>query len=133
VKNRHLYILPERLAICRLAPNQAIPPEITLSPFFSITRTDEELSIVVPEEWIPNSCQRSEMGWRYFKVQGPLDFTLVGILSSLTTLLAQEGISVFAISTYDTDYLLVKESELEKSQRILSANGYEISGHILIK
>lgn len=93
--------------------------------FVSTTRTAEELSIVCPQIQVPAVMKRKE-GWRCLKVRGPLDFSLTGILASLTTPLAKAGISVFAISTYDTDYLLVKEENLEKAIEILVKKGHRV-------
>lgn len=118
-----LTILPERLAICRLPPEEAIPERPPQARFWSVTRTTEELSIVLPEESLPRGWQ-AETGWRGLKVQGPLDFDLPGVLASLVEPLAAAGVSIFAISTYDTDYILVREKDLEKAKRVLLASGH---------
>ena len=118
-----LSILPTRLAVCRLGKSQPIPPWATNGGFFSVTRTDDELSIVCEEAHIPPGVQ-VERGWRGLKVEGPLDFSLTGILAGLAGTLANAGISLFAISTYDTDYVLVKEPDLEKTIGALSQAGY---------
>ena len=123
VKNLSLTILPERLAICRLPPDAAIPECPPQARFWSVTRTTEELSIVLPEESVSPGWQ-AETGWRGLKVQGPLDFDLTGILASLVEPLAGAGVSIFAISTYDTDYILVREKDLEKAKQVLMANGH---------
>lgn len=115
-----LSVLSDRFAICRLDPSQPIPTWSSTSPFFSISKTSEELSIVCLENCIPEGI-KSEKGWRAFKVAGPLDFSLTGILASLSKPLAEGGISIFAISTFDTDYLLVKQENLPKSIEILSS------------
>jgi hypothetical protein len=90
---------------------------------FSITRTNEELSIVCAEALVPPGVQ-VESGWRGLKVAGPLDFALTGILAELSGALARAGISLFAISTYDTDYILVKEKDLEQTVETLLRAGY---------
>jgi len=123
VKNLSLTILPERLAICRLPLDAAIPECPPQARFWSVTRTTEELSIVLPEESVSPGWQ-AETGWRGLKVQGPLDFDLTGILASLVEPLAGAGVSIFAISTYDTDYILVREKDLEKAKRVLLASGH---------
>ena len=123
VKNLSLTILPERLAICRLPLDAAIPECPPQARFWSVTRTTEELSIVLPEESVSPGWQ-AETGWRGLKVQGPLDFDLTGILASLVEPLAGAGVSIFAISTYDTDYILVREKDLEKAKRVLMASGH---------
>jgi hypothetical protein len=113
-----LILLPDRFAICRLAPGTAIPPWATASNIFSITRTSDELSIVCLQSLVPDEV-RSEADWRCFRVAGMMDFTQVGILASLVGPLADAGISVFAISTFDTDYLLVKQATLESATAVL--------------
>jgi hypothetical protein len=120
-----LFVLPETLAICRLDKEAPIPEWTLRGGFFSVTRTRKELSVVCPQIQVPAEIKREE-GWRCLKVEGPLDFSLTGILASLTTPLAKEGISVFAISTYDTDYLLVKEENLEKAIEILVKKGHRV-------
>jgi hypothetical protein len=117
-----LTILPGRLAVCRLAPDAAVPSWVN-GPLTAITRTPEELSIVCAQERVPPGIQ-AEAGWRALKVAGPLDFGLTGILASLAGPLAAAGISIFALSTYDTDYLLVKEENLEQAERTLRAAGH---------
>jgi len=122
---QRLILLPGVLAICRLEATASIPEWATLCPFWSMTRTEEELSLVCPETNVPQEVKR-ETGWRALKVEGPLDFSLTGILASLTAPLATGKISVFAVSTYDTDYLLVKDEQLEKAVQALREDGYEI-------
>lgn len=120
-----LAILPETLAICRLEPHATIPTWTTASTFFSVTQTEDELSIVCPERNVPAGI-RCERGWRALKVAGPLDFSLVGILAAIAAPLAEAGISIFALSTYDTDYVLVKEEGLERAVDVLSNSGHHI-------
>jgi enamine deaminase RidA (YjgF/YER057c/UK114 family) len=115
-----LTALPEPLAICRLAPTERVPSwalELHES-FSSITRTREELSIVCPEEAVPPDVE-AETGWRALVVPGPIPFEQTGVLASIAAPLAAAGISLFAISTYDTDYVLVRE--LERALEILKA------------
>jgi uncharacterized protein len=120
-----LLVLPERLAVCRLAPDASLPAPAARACFWSVTRTEDELSVVLPEGMAPSSCQM-EAGWRCFKVVGPLDFDLTGVLASLATSLAEAGISIFAISTYDTDYILVKEENLGRAAQTLQARGHTV-------
>ena len=120
-----LSILPETLVICQMDKDARIPDWLLASTFYSITKTAEELSVVCPQTNVPEGIKRDE-GWRCLKVEGPLDFSAAGILASLTMPLAKEGISVFAMSTYNTDYLLVKERHLEKAVQILSQNEHRI-------
>jgi hypothetical protein len=123
VKNLELSVLPQQFGICRLDPDDLIPDWLSCHPFWSVTRTDEELSIVLPEESVPAGW-KAEKGWRCLKVHGPLDFSLTGILASLSAPLAEAGISIFAISTHDTDYVLVRAEELNKAKIVLSESGH---------
>lgn len=113
-----LSVMEEALGVCRMQASEAIPQWAQKGKFFSITRTEDELSIVCDEENIPREVT-VERGWRCLKVEGPLDFSLTGILSSLAGPLAAAKVSIFAISTYDTDYLLVKRENLEKAKEVL--------------
>lgn len=122
-----LRVLPERLAVCRLASDAPLPAPGTCTCFWSVTRTEEELSVVLPEDMAPSNCQ-VEAGWRCLKVIGPLDLSLTGILASLATSLAEAGIPIFAISTYDTDYILVKEENLERAAQALQKGGHTVIG-----
>ncbi|MCK5430181.1 MAG: ACT domain-containing protein, partial [Anaerolineales bacterium] len=104
----NIHILPGLFAVCRL-PAQAPSPEWAQSDeLLAFTRTRDEFSIVCAEEQIPANVT-AERGWRILKVVGPLDFSLVGVLASLAVPLADAGVSIFALSTYDTDYILVKD------------------------
>lgn len=118
-----LQIVPGRFSIHRLTPDEALPAAALASPLFSMTRTDEELSIVCAEE-ISLDSFRCEAGWSGIKVVGPLDFGLTGILADLSGLLAEAGISLFAISTFDTDYILVKSDQLASAVASLTAGGH---------
>ena len=120
-----LSALPEPFGICRLPRESDFPVWATASSFFSITRTSEELSVVCAEEVISEGTT-SEKGWWCLKVHGPLDFSSTGILSSLLRPLARANISVFALSTYDTDYLLVKERDLDHAKAVLLEEGHNI-------
>jgi len=112
--------MKEMLGVARLGTAEKIPEWAQKGGFFSITKTQEELSIVCEDNLIPNEV-KAERGWCCFKVQGPLDFGLTGILSSLASPLAAAKVSIFAISTYDTDYLLVKKENFEKAKEVLGA------------
>ncbi len=122
-----LRIRPEVLAVARLEAEAPWPAWALDSPFAALTRTGEELSLVVPIQRVPPNV-RSEGPWRALQVVGPLDFALVGILAELTRTLAEARISLFALSTFDTDYLLVKEAAFEAACRALAAAGHEILG-----
>lgn len=118
-KKLTLYILPEKFGICHLAANSPIPPWTTSGEFFSITRTDQELSIVYPQEKIPGGVL-VEKDWRALRVEGVVDgIYAVGIIASLSEPLAKAGISIFNISTYETNYILVEEKNLAKAKEIL--------------
>ena len=123
--NLTLTLLPDNYSICRLDPEADIPPWALAEDFFSITRTREELSLVCSQEVVPAGVQ-SETGWRCIMVEGPLGFSITGILASLTTSLAEVGISIFAISTFDTDYLLVKADNLERAVLKLKEAGHHV-------
>lgn len=122
----HLTILPVRLAVCRLPATVTLPDWARQSSFWSITRTPDELSLVVPDEHLPDGVT-AERDWSALKVQGPLDFSLTGILAALTAPLAEAGIPLFALSTYDTDYLLVRTNTLAVAVAVLERTGYTIS------
>ncbi|MDE3090317.1 MAG: ACT domain-containing protein [Chloroflexota bacterium] len=122
----NLSILPGAFAICRLDADAPIPSWVTTRDFVSITRTRDELSIVCVQRDVPDGVQ-GERGWRALRVETKLDFALTGILASLAAPLADAGISIFAISTFDTDYLLVKETDLPRVVQVLSAAGHKIN------
>ena len=120
-----LSILPDRLAICRLPPESAVPAPPAGGGLWSVTRTADELSVVLSEaarlpDW------QAETGWRAFRVDGTLDFGLTGIMASLATPLAGASVSLFALSTWDTDYILVREGDLEKAKAALAAGGHTV-------
>jgi hypothetical protein len=125
--NLTLSILPDVFAICRLAPDATIPGWATAGRFLSITRTHDELSIVCLQNDVPTGIH-CEPGWRCLKVEGPLALMLIGILASLTSTLAEAGINLFAVSTYDTDYLLVQEHNLDRAVQALAGAGHRIEG-----
>ncbi len=102
-----------------------MPPWLPGSEFLSITRTPQELSIVCAEEHVPDDVQ-AQRGFRPLRVDGPLDFSLVGILARISTALALHGISIFVISTFDTDYVLVREDQLAPSREALSQAGIRL-------
>ena len=93
---------------------------------FFFAKTPDELSLVCLSEDVPDNAVKVDTGWKAFRVEGTLDFALVGILSNITQALAARGISIFAVSTYDTDYILVKEARVEEARAALAESGYEI-------
>jgi hypothetical protein len=120
-----LALLSDSFAVCRLRADENIPNWALSGSFCSLTRTPDELSIVCSQELVPEGVQ-AVRGWRSLKVEGKLDFTLVGILSSLTSSLAHVGIVVFVISTYDTDYIFVKGSDLDRAVAALRNAGHDV-------
>jgi hypothetical protein len=123
----NLILLANRLAVCRLDGDAPTPDWAMRQGFFSITRTEEELSVVCPEVLVPERI-RAERGWRALRIAGVLDLSQVGVLASLASPLAGAGISLFALSTYDTDYLLVKEHDLTRAVEVLVAAGHPVQG-----
>jgi hypothetical protein len=121
----NLEVVPGAFAVTKLAAGAPIPEWATRGIFTSVTRTSEELSIVCPEEYVPEEVS-SERGWKCVRVAGQLDFAIVGVLASLVQPLANAGIAVFVISTFDTDYLLVKAVDFEGSVQVLSAAGHRV-------
>lgn len=117
-----LEILTGTFAILRLDANERAP-EWAIGEFVSITRTRDELSIVCPEENVPHDFQR-ESSWRCLRIVGRLDFSIVGVIASLTRVLATANISVFVVSTFDTDYLLVKDCDLEEAAESIRSAGH---------
>ena len=120
-----LTLLPQRFAISRLAADAPIPEWATQDPFFSITRTGDELSVVSELSRVAVDVQ-SQPGWRVLKVHGPFVFSEIGVLSALATPLAEAKISLFAISTFDTDYLLVASETLSAAITALERAGHTI-------
>jgi hypothetical protein len=120
-----LSVLPDLYAVCKLPSNAPIPEWATSAAFTSITRTGDELSIVCEQSLVPEGV-RYECGWRCLRVRGMLDFSMIGVVKALVTPLADVCVSVFVVSTFDTDYLLVKMHDLEKGVAALRASGHEI-------
>ena len=113
--------LPDALTVCKLArPEDA---DVSKDLFF-LSRTDEEISLVCRTEDTPENTLAREDGWRAFRIQGVLDFSLIGILSGLSAILAENGIGIFAVSTYNTDYILVKKENFDRAMMVLSDAGY---------
>lgn len=97
------------------------------SEYSFIGKTDEEKSLVCITSDIPSNVIHRDDGWKAFRIQGILDFSLIGILSEIATILADNGISIFAISTYNTDYVLIKKENYQKGLEVLKSSGYEIT------
>ena len=116
-----LKLLPDAMTVCKLRSTAAI--DLSREWYF-IGRTDEELSLVCRTDDTPGDTLERSDGWRGFRIQGILDFSLTGILSKLSAILAAQKIGIFAVSTYNTDYILVKAADLEKAVRALEDAGY---------
>ncbi len=116
---------PGRYAVARLDPS-APPPPSSPAGFWSVTRTSDELSVVGLEDAVPQS-KPTERGFRLLKVGGPLDFALTGVLAEIAGALAQADVSIFVLSTYDTDYVLVREDDLGVAVRALADRGHTVS------
>jgi hypothetical protein len=121
-RSLQLELLAGTLAVCRLDPDSPLPSWAAGS-FVSLTRTDAELSVVCPADGVPPGVP-AEGGWRALRVRGPLGFGLTGVLASLASPLASSGVSIFVVSTYDTDYLLVQERDLDRARHALVRAGH---------
>lgn len=124
--NLVLSVLEETFSIHRLAPDASLPEAISDCDFYSLSKTADELSLVCPEHLAVKSEKHSP-DWKCLKVEGPLDFKLTGILAGITDVLAKERISVFVISTFDTDYILIKKQNLTNAVSALERAGYQIN------
>ena len=118
-------VLSQPLAVCRLAPQTPIPFSVLDLAFCAITRTEDELSIVLPVDQAEADWEVEKV-WRGLKIEGPLDFSMVGVIAKISAPLAEAGIPIFVISTFDTDYLLVKEESFEVAIEVLKKGGHAI-------
>ena len=116
-------ILPQAFTVCQVA---ALPVDALETEFCFFGKTDQELSLVCPTKYVPGQTIAREDGWRGIRIVGKLDFSLVGILSKISGILAKERIGIFAVSTYDTDYILLKGEQLEQAIKALYAHGYAV-------
>jgi uncharacterized protein len=124
-----LDVLPGVYAICRLSANAPLPSWAAGSSFASITRSAGELSIVCGSEQVPPDVL-AQRGYRGLAVRGPLDFSLVGIMASLAGPLAAASVSIFVVSTYDTDYLFVREIDFDRATAALRSAGHAVAGDL---
>lgn len=125
MRKLNLSLLPHKYAVCQFHPDKHIPYWALLGDFVSLTRTHEELSIVCQQDNVPEGIE-AERGWCCVQVQGAFDFTVSGVNASLAVPLSEAEISVLAIATYATDYLLIKEANVEQALRVL-----ELAGHLI--
>lgn len=123
LRNMKLRIIDTEFSVCKVEDYS----EIELGqPFVFTGATDEEKSLVCPTALVPSNTTEREDGWKAFRIEGVLDFSLIGILSKISTLLAENGIGIFAISTFNTDYVLTKTRDFERAIKALESTGYEI-------
>ena len=120
-----LTVLPKTFVICKLPADAPVPAWATQGKFFSITRTSEELSVVAETDMVPENL-RGDIAWRAMKAHGPFAFSEVGVLAALVAPLAEAGISVFALSTFDTDYLFTGETQLQAAVAALRKAGHTV-------
>lgn len=118
-----LKIMDDVLTVCKVASVFDVDLD---KEFYFIGKTDEEFSLVCPTKDAPENTVARDDGWRCFRIQGQLDFSLVGVLSRLSGILAENHIGIFAVSTFNTDYILVKEDNLERAIQTLASAGYDI-------
>ena len=116
--------LPYDLTICKTASLADIRMD---AGFFFIGRTDEEISLVCKTEDVPAGATARDDGWKGFRIEGVLDFSLIGILSKISAILAENKVGIFAVSTYNTDYIFVKEENFDKAINALKDNGYDVA------
>jgi hypothetical protein len=122
-----LHTLDELYAVVRLDPDEELPAWLRGGPFWSATRSESELSLVCRQDDVPASAS-AERGWCALELAGPLDFSLTGVVASLVTPLAEAEVPIFVLSTFETDYLLVREHDLERSVDALTEAGHEVDG-----
>ena len=116
-----LQIIESEFTICKLDSVDGV--DFTRE-FVFLSKTDDEISLVCESTCVPSGIISSESGWRGFKISGVLDFGMVGVIAKITNMLAEAGISVFVVSTYNTDYIFVKVENFEKTTQVLLSNGY---------
>ncbi len=120
-----LSVLPGDYAVCQLAPSAALPGWATAGDLFSVTRTPDELSVVCAAAQVPADVRHTP-GWAALKLHGPFDFTLTGILAGVLNPLHRAGVGIFALSTFDTDYVLVQATQLGEAVSTLREAGYAV-------
>ena len=121
--NLMLRLLDLDLAVCKIRDLQNVDLK---EGFFSVTRTEQETSLICESKRIPHDCIRAEKGFRAFQIMGKLDFSLIGVVAGITSALTKNKISVFVLSTYDTDYILVKDCKVEQAIDALIGAGYSV-------
>jgi hypothetical protein len=122
----NLILLKGIYSVCKFPPDSVPPVWIYASEFYSVTRTSEELSVVTCLSCPPDEGIICDNGWRILKIKGPLDLSLTGILAELSRLFSENSIPVFTISTYDTDFILLKEADVEHGIKALEESGHSV-------
>ena len=117
-----LRVIEQNFSICKLKDLSKIDYS---DEFCFISKTDEELSLVCSQDKVPDNIVECDNGWKAFRIEGILDFSLIGILSKISSVLAENKIGIFAVSTFNTDYILVKEENFDKALNVLKDNGYK--------
>lgn len=115
--------LPHELTVCKISSSEYINLN---ADFYFIGKTEDEISLVCKTEDTPPNTTNRDDGWKGFRIEGMLDFSLIGILSKISTILADHQIGIFAVSTYNTDYILVKDKDFERASSALESNGYDV-------
>ena len=116
-----LHVLEQPLAVCKLKDISQL--DLT-GEFLFFSKTDEELSLVCPEKDLPENTLVCEKGWKGMRIEGVLDFSLIGIISKISAILAENSVGIFVVSTYNTDYILVKEEQFAQAKGALTEKGY---------
>lgn len=119
-----LKTLPYSFTVCKLMSVGDLPSGID---FCFTAKTDEEISLVCKTEDVPEKTLVRDDGWKGFRIEGVLDFSLIGILSKISAILAENKVGIFAVSTYNTDYIFVKEENFDKAINALKDNGYDVA------
>lgn len=118
-----LQVISQEFSVCKVKNLSKVD---FLDEFCFIGKTDEELSLVCSTSLVPSNVIECDNGWKAFRIKGVLDFSLIGILSKISTILAENKIGIFAVSTYNTDYILTKKEHFKKAIYVLEQNGYEL-------
>lgn len=116
-------VIHKNFSVCKIRSIEEI--DFT-DEYCFVGKTDEELSLVCTTKYVPKNALECDNGWKAFRIEGILDFSLIGILSKISTILAENQIGIFAVSTYNTDYILTKENNFDKALEVLENNGYVI-------
>jgi hypothetical protein len=119
-----LKVLNDIFAVCKLSASTKIPFE---SPYIFWAKTDEEISLVCPESVRPSECTEYESGWKAFRIEGVLDFSLIGIIAKISTILAENRVGIFVVSTFNTDYVLIKSEQFAVAMDALKGAGYKVA------